>query len=149
MFPKRIVKPKMANSQHGSALVIAIFIIVVMTLLGASLVRMTGSNAETIVYEVLGTRAYQAAQAGAQRKMSEVFPLSGSGSCSVDSNYADFITVEGLENCQALDVDCVADAVIDAGTVDEITYYTITSIGQCSVAGVVTSRTIEIKARSL
>jgi len=144
-----MIKLKMTNRQQGSALVIAIFIIVVMTLLGASLVKMTSSNAETIVYEVLGTRAYQAAQTGAQRKMSEVFPLSGSGSCSVNSNYNDFAAVSGLENCQALDVDCVIDATIDEGTVDEVTYYTITSIGQCSVAGVVTSRMIEIKARSL
>ncbi len=144
-----MIKSKMANSQQGSALVIAIFIIVVMMLLGASLVRMTSSNAEIIVYEVLGTRAYQAAQAGAQRKMTEVFPLvSGSEVCTVNSSW-DFSTIEGFENCQALDVDCVEDAVIDAGTVDEVTYYTITSTGQCSVAGVVTSRKIEIKARSL
>ncbi len=135
----------MSNRQRGSALVIAIFIVVVMTLLGASLVRMIGTNAEAIVYEVLGTRAYQAAQAGAQRKMAEVFPLvSGSEVCSVDSSY-DFSAIEGLDhNCIAVDVDCINDA-----TVDGVSYYTITSVGQCSVAGVVTSRTIEIKARSL
>lgn len=143
MFPKLSIKVRMSKKQKGSALVLAIFIIVVMTLLGSALVRMMTSTAETIAYEVLGARAYQAAQAGAQRKMSEVFPLSGSGSCSENSSW-DFPNIQGLENCQALDVDCVPDVIID-----EISYYTITSTGQCSVAGVLTSRQIEIKARSL
>jgi len=144
MFPKLPIKMRMPNKQKGSALVLAIFIIVVMTLLGSALVRMIGANAETIAYEVIGTRAYQAAQAGAQRKLSEVFPLlPNNGLCLGGVEY-DFSTIEGLENCKAVNVDCSEDA-----TVDEIVYYTITSTGQCSVAGVFTSRQIEIKARSL
>ena len=144
MFPKLTIKVRAPNRQKGSALVIAIFIIVVMTLLGSALVRMVSSNAETIAYEVIGTRAYQAAQAGAQRKLSEVFPLlPNNGLCLGNVEY-DFSTIEGLENCKAVNVSCSEDA-----TVDEIVYYTITSTGQCSVAGVFTSRQIEIKARSL
>jgi len=129
--------------QRGSALVIAIFIIVVMTLLGSTLVRMIGSTAETIAYEVIGTRAMQAAQAGAQRKMAELFPLlPASGACTSGAAY-DFSAIKGLENCQAI-VTCDDDA-----TVDGIAYYTVTSTGQCNVAGVFTSRKIEIKAKSL
>ncbi|WP_159459887.1 MULTISPECIES: PilX N-terminal domain-containing pilus assembly protein [Colwellia] len=138
------MKMRRSNKQKGSALVLALFIMVVMSLLGSALVRMISSNAETIVYEVLGTRAYQAAQAGAQRKLSEVFPLlPDSKVCSANSVY-DFSTIAGLENCQASDVDCIAGPVVDG-----VTYYTITSTGQCTVADVFTSRTIEIKARSL
>jgi len=144
MSHELMIKNRTLNKQKGSALVIAIFIIVVMTVLGSALVRMVSSNAETIAYEVIGTRAYQAAQAGAQRKLSEVFPLlPSSGACSADSTY-DLSTIEGLENCEVSDVDCVEDA-----TVDGVTYYTVTSTGQCSIAGVFTSRQIEIKARSL
>lgn len=147
MFHKFSIKLRTSNEQRGSALVLALFIIVVTTLLGAALVRMISANSETIAYEVIGTRAYQAAQAGAQRKLSELFPLlslPGSPSCSPDSIYNEFSNVEGLENCQASNVDCV-----EGPTVDEITYYTITSTGQCNFAGVFTSRTIEIKARRL
>lgn len=144
MFLKLSNILKVPNKQKGSALVLALFIIVVMTLLGTALVRMMSSNAETIVYEVLGTRAYQAAQAGAQRKLSEVFPLlPATGVCVANSPY-DFSTIKGLENCRAPDVDCILGP-----TVDEITYYTITSTGQCTIAGVFTSRTIEISARRL
>ncbi|MFQ3208704.1 MAG: MSHA biogenesis protein MshP [Colwellia sp.] len=145
MFHKLRVNIHTLNKQKGSALVLTLFIMVVMTLLGTALVRMSSSNAETIAYEVIGTRAYQAAQAGAQRKLSEVFPLlPNAGVCTVESEY-DFSSIEGLSNCKAKVVNCS-----DAGLiVDGITYYTITSTGQCSVAEIFTSRTIEIQARSL
>jgi len=151
MFHKFSIKLRTSNEQRGSALVLALFIIVVTTLLGAALVRMISANSETIAYEVIGTRAYQAAQAGAQRKLSELFPLNTNtppipptaGSCLGSTPY-NFSMIEGLENCQASNVDCV-----EGPTVDEITYYTITSTGQCNFAGVFTSRTIEIKARRL
>lgn len=145
MCHKLTIKNRIIDKQNGSALVIAIFIIVVMTLLGSALVKMSSSNAETIAYEVIGTRAYQAAQAGAQRKLSEVFPLLPSvGACEVNSEPWDFSTVKGLEGCEAVNVSC-----IPGPTVDGVTYYTVTSTGQCSIAGVFTSRQIEIKARSL
>lgn len=145
MCHKLSITIKQSDKQRGSALVLALFIIVVTTLLGAALVRMISANSETIVYEVIGTRAYQAAQAGAQRKLSEVFPLlQGTQECLLDSKYDEFSTVQGLENCVAIDVDCIEGPIVD-----DITYYTITSTGQCNVAEVFTSRTIEIKARRL
>lgn len=145
MCLKLSIRTVISDKQRGSALVLALFIIVVTTLLGAALVRMISANSETIVYEVIGTRAYQAAQAGAQRKLSEVFPLlPGSVQCTQNTLYNEFSTVQGLENCVATNVDCV-----EGPTVDDIVYYTITSTGQCNVAEVFTSRTIEIKARRL
>lgn len=145
MFPKIMLNVRSQSKQQGSALVIAIFIIVVMTLLGSALVRMIGSNAETVAYEVIGTRAYQAAQAGTQRKLSEIFPLlPGVGICTAVNDEYDFSAIEGLNNCKAVSVNCSEDT-----TVNDITYYTITSTGQCTVAGVFTSRKIEVKARSL
>ena len=145
MFHKIMVKNNMLKKQKGSALVIAIFIIVVMTLLGSALVKIISSNAETIAYEVIGLRAYQAAQTGAQKKMSALFPLSPAlGVCNNSINPDDFSTIKGLENCEALNVACTEDA-----TVNGVTYYTITSTGQCTVAGISTSRKVEISARSM
>jgi MSHA biogenesis protein MshP len=144
MFHKLRGRNRTLNKQKGSALVIAIFIIVVMTLLGSALVRIISSNAETIAYEVMGTRSYQAAQAGAQRKMSELFPLLPNNGLCLPAVEYDFSTIVGLENCTAVNVGCTEEA-----TVDGVTYYTITSTGKCSVAGIFTSRKIEISARSL
>lgn len=143
MSLKLIKKNGMLNKQKGSALVLSLFIIVIMTLLGAALVRMLSSNAETIVYEVLGTRAYQAAQAGSQRKLSEIFPLDSDSAidCPANSDW-DFSVVNGLQGC-SVEVECTSIFFKD------VTYYTITSTGQCTVASVVTSRTIEVNARNL
>lgn len=143
MFLRSTIKT--LNKQKGSALVLTIFVIVVVTLLGATLVRIMSSNAETIAYEVIGTRSLQAAKAGAQRKMRELFPLLPSvGVCEVNSDPWDFSTIKGLEGCEAVNVSC-----IPGPTVDGVTYYTITSTGQCTVADVFTSRKIEISARIL
>ena len=62
------------SNHSGSALVIAIFVLVIMTLIGSALIRMQSSSAETVVYEVMGTRAYAAAQTGIQWQLTEVFP---------------------------------------------------------------------------
>ncbi len=143
MYLNKMRLNKHHNSQRGSALVIAVFIIVIMTLLGAALVRMMSSNAETVVYEVLGIRAYQAAHAGMQRELAEIFPLAPAGSvCNPSSNY-DFSAIKGLENCEATNVTCSESIILSS------TYYTIKSIGQCDVAGVLTSREIEVRAKRL
>lgn len=133
------------NTQKGSALVIAIFVIVVMTLLGTALVRMISSSAETVAYEVIGTRAFQAAQVGLQRKLQELFPLTPrSGSCEPAIEY-DLTAIDGLENCKAVNVVCS----VDASTVSGVQYYTIKSTGQCEIAQVLTTRTLEVQARDL
>jgi MSHA biogenesis protein MshP len=144
MFLKHAINKSKLTVQNGSALVLALFIIIIVTLLGTALVRMISSNAETIAYEVLGTRAYQAAQAGAQITLEEVFPLSTAGVCNAinPNNPNDFTGIDGLDNCQAI-VGCTDR------TVDGITYYTITSTGQCEFLEIFTSRTIEVQARSL
>lgn len=137
--------------QSGSALVIAIFALVIMTLIGSALIRMQSSSAETVVYEVIGTRAYAAAQSGIQWQLTEIFPLNTTTTtqCNRDSsgnieiNAPTVSGVKGLEGCH-LEVNCD-----DSISHDNVQYYTITSTGSCSVAGIVTSRTIEIEARNI
>lgn len=133
--------------QKGSALVIAIFIIIVLSALGAALVSMLDSSQEGVAYEVLGTRAYTAAQSGLQWQLAEVFPLnSGAISCKsqadIDSTTPTFNNVQGLARC-TVSVSC-ADFELDS-----IRYYTITSSGECAIDGEVTSRKVSVEARSL
>lgn len=132
------------TNSEGSALVIAIFIIVVMSLLGASLVKMLSTTAESIAYEVLGTRAYNAAQIGIQWQIQQVFPLNGDpATCSNnDVNRPDLSTTEGLENCRIKALLC------EETTIQTTTFYTITSRGECEINDVITSRKLEVKAKS-
>jgi MSHA biogenesis protein MshP len=134
---------------HGSALVIAIFVIIVMSLLGATLVKILASSQQNVVYEVLGTRAFAAAQSGIQWQLSQIFPLNTSGgtACAaqndIDINTPIYNNVKGLAQC-SVSVQCT-DFVIDS-----IRYYTVNATAECEAAsGILTSRTIEVEARSL
>lgn len=134
------------HKQHGSALVIAIFIIVVMTLLGTALVRMLSTSAESVVYEVVGTRAFNAAQTGMQWQLQQLFPLGNPTqlSCAViPISPPDISNTSGLENCSIISLSCSAQDV------ENIKYYTLRSTGQCEVADIITSRTLEVTARTL
>jgi len=136
---------KLNNQQNrGSALVIAIFVLVVMSLLGATLVRMLSSNAQSIVYEVMGTRAFQAAQIGVQWQLQQIFPINTKVAQACPNSIAPPVlsSIEGLDNCIIVFPECTTLPV------DLTTYYTIKSTGQCKVGEVITSRTVEVQARS-
>lgn len=145
MSPNLMSKLNIQNAQSGSALVLAVFILVVMTLLGAALVRMMSSTAETVAYEVIGTRAYQAAQVGIQWQLTEIFPLNTTGITRCKPNIIEPVIsgVEGLGNCE-FNIECNDDIFHN-----NIRYYNVISTGSCSVAGVETSRVVEVEARSL
>jgi len=162
MYPKQVYRILSSdkNNQQGSALVIAIFIIVAMTVLGMALVRMLGASSESVAYEVMGTRAFAAAQTGAQWAGRELFPL-GTGTAkhcdgsTVSVSNTSFISPQtlnppssisnskGLGDCQISSLTC-ADLKYDG-----VAYFTITSTGLCDFGGVITSRMIVIEARSL
>jgi len=167
MFPnQQLLLTKIFNnsnftkSQQGSALVIAVFIIVVMTVLGLALVRMLNTSSESVAYEVIGTRAYATAQTGIQWAGGKVFPL-GTGSAlhcdgttvsaiSTGSGVEEALTPPsgiknsaGLANCKISELKC------NDLKYNGVTYFTITSTGQCDVSGIITSRSIVIEARSL
>ena len=152
------------QKQQGSILVLAIFIMVVMLLLGAALVRLLSSSAESIAYEVVGTRAYNAANTGLQAKLSALFPLNSNalqcdevtpvtGLIDGDLAPADIISndylpnlnnVAGLKNCS------VTQMVCSNFKQDDVTYFKLTSTGECLMdGGQVTSRTVVVEARTL
>ena len=146
-FPKYLHKNQNKYKQRGSALVIAIFIIIVLSALGAALVNMLDSSQEGVAYEVLGTRAYTAAQSGLQWQLAEVFPLSSNAiacksQADINSRTPNFLNIKGLAQCN-VSVTC-SDFELDS-----IRYFSITSTGQCNIDGEVTSRRVAVEARSL
>jgi MSHA biogenesis protein MshP len=143
-LPSQSAKPRYPNQQAGSALVIAIFVIIVLSVLGTALVKMLESSQESVAYEVLGTRAYTAAQSGLQWQLAKVFPLSDSPSACADIVNAPlpiFDNTLGLAQCN-VSVSC------DDFVHDSIRYYTITSTGECAIGSELTSRKIAVEARS-
>lgn len=133
--------------QTGSALVIAIFIIIVLSALGAALVNMLDSSQEGVAFEVLGTRAYTAAQSGIQWQLAQVFPLNSvaiacQSQANIDSATPSFALAQGLAQC-SLTVSC------DDFELDGVRYYTIESYAECAIDGEMTSRKLAVEARSL
>lgn len=65
--------------QQGFSLVMAIFILVVLGLLGGYMVRLTGVQQTTSLYALQGARAYQAARAGLEWAVARI---NNGGSCA-------------------------------------------------------------------
>ena len=138
------------KKQHrGSALVIAIFVIVVMSLLGMALVKMMDSSQQNVAFEVLGTRAYTAAQTGAQWQLAQLFPVglmstTDNACASVSQIPPNISNTPGLQGCSIFSPVTCNDFVHDG-----VRYFTVTSVGQCQIDGELTSRVIEVEARTM
>lgn len=139
-------------AQRGSALMMAVFIMVVLMLLGTTLMQLLSSGNEAIAQEVLGTRALAAANSGAQAHLQKLFPLNGAAlQCSNAPQEYDFDGIPGLYQCKAV---ATCDNYV---THDTVNYYRITSTGGCgsgematdSNSIVLSSRTVQVEARDL
>jgi MSHA biogenesis protein MshP len=148
--------------QQGSALMLALFIIIVLTLLGTTLVKVLSTSSEAIAQEVLGTRALMAAKSAMQVELQLLFPLDtlAPNYCAVDIidkqhnlQMASGEDIPGLYNCTAQTSCRLYFVDINTG----INYYRLTSTGECgsgtitadSTGIVQSSRTIQVEARSL
>jgi MSHA biogenesis protein MshP len=155
----------MLKKHQGSALMLALFIIIVLTLLGGALVKILSTSSETIAQEVIGTRALMAANSAMQAELSLLFPLSTdlaipqpTGTCNATNTY-DLQTsgndIHGLYHCSA------TTTCDPYHTQELLTYYRLTSTGECGSSGIAeyttensaavvrSSRTIQVEARSL
>ncbi|MFT5755747.1 MAG: MSHA biogenesis protein MshP [Alteromonadaceae bacterium] len=145
------------HKQKGSSLVMAIFVIVVLSLLGSALVQVLSTSSEAIAQEVLGTRALAAANSGMQGHLQKIFPLTGGDSCppiTTPLPTYNFSNVKGLYTCSAV-VTCEPYIT----KLNEIAYYRVISTGSCGVGDieatsfnksiVISSRTVQVEARRL
>lgn len=139
------------KQQQGSALMVAIFIIVVMSIIGAALVRVLNDSASAGVTEVYGARAYHAAQSGIEVFLTELFPHdSAPASCPSRSGHIKdaavhrtyTFTTPALANCTT-SIRCdQADMTPYTGR-----HFRLFSTGQCTAAGQTFSRQLLVEAR--
>ncbi len=150
------------NNQQGSALMLALFVIIVVLLLGSALVKVLSTSSESVAQEVIGTRALMAANSAMQAELQQLFPLSTdpliplpAGTCnannfySLKDSYGD--NIAGLYHCSAT-TECQLYHVHES-----VNYYRLTSTGECgssaiaeeSIGIVRSSRTVQVEARSL
>ncbi|ACA88656.1 hypothetical protein [Shewanella woodyi] len=145
------------SRQSGSALIIGIFVITVMFLMATALLNVLEDADEQVNLEVWGTRAFAAANSGADRALSQLFPLTATDntatSCTnVTSSWNignDNPTLVGFHACSIV-ITCD-----DTNTINTVTQYLITSTATCQTGDCASndgnclrvSRSVEVEAR--
>lgn len=105
------------RKQNGFSIVIAIFILVVLSLLGGYMVRLSGVQHATSVNVLQGARAYQAAKAGASWAIARI---SSGGVCTDITNASplSFTDINGF----SVSLACVSSATFTEGVDSYIVY---------------------------
>jgi len=138
-----------------------LFIIIVLILLGSALMRVLSTSSEAIAQEVIGTRAYMAANSAMQAELQKLFPLNSAAlQCNENITLVvtyDFSTsgsnIDGLFHCRAI---TTCNQYATHPQTGEL-FYRLTSTGKCGSSNlasqskdiVVSSRTIQVEARNL
>ena len=147
--------PQAFGRMRGSALMIALFVIVVMALLAAAMGRFLVDSGEKNTVEVRSVRALLAAQSGLEVALYRLFPNrtlaqpTPPAVCQVTSTL-NFASNPGLTNCRAV-VRCATVPVTYNGSVTN--GYRLESIGTCGNSDLnsanpdfVVSRTLMVEA---
>ncbi|WP_028866377.1 hypothetical protein [Psychromonas hadalis] len=141
------------SKQQGSAIVLAIFVIIIISLIGAALMSLQRDSAKGTSYEVYAARAYLSAYSASEIALTELFPLIPAGasatvpSCSnVVANATLPANEVGFHGCNAT-VLCSTIAPINSASLP--TRYKVVSTAVCENAQTITRRQISIEAVSL
>lgn len=131
-----------SRAQRGSALVTAVFIVVVMLLLAQSIAQLLRSGSEAVVYEVQGSRTLLAAQSALELSLTQLFPLNSTTTtcAALTLNYS--FSGVALAGCSAT-LSCKAYS--DSESVAPL--FSLTSSASCVAGEFTTQRTISIEVQ--
>ncbi|MCP3908395.1 MAG: hypothetical protein GY712_10320 [Oceanicoccus sp.] len=130
------------KKQQGFSVVMAVFIIVVLGMLAAAMIKFLSAGAESVAREIISARALMAAESGAQRKLNEIFPPGGAtdtSRCVADTPY----TFGGIEGCSNTSVSVACQFAV----VDSVNYFTVNSTGRCGPLSEQAVRIVEVQAK--
>lgn len=112
--------------QHGFALVAAIFLLVVLALLGIFIVRVSGVQHQTVNIALLGARAFEAARTGIEWG---AFQALDSASCTTTT----LNLTEGELNGFDVDVTCTSSTHTETGNIYNV--YVIDAVASSGTYG--------------
>jgi len=118
------------SKQQGSALIVAIFVITVMAVMATALMKINWSQSDTTTREVLGTRAWFAANSGIEWGLNRLFPIDDGSTVQVCDSDAQFLPVSAdkFHHCRA-SVTC--EAITVATSAGSAMHYKLESTGTC------------------
>jgi MSHA biogenesis protein MshP len=125
--------------QAGLGLPVALFIIVIMSLIAVAVSRLTDTSGQAFSQNLLSSRAFYAAESGAQLRAQSVLTASPCV-CGADQtyNFTLLAPLSGLNLCRAV-TSCTSFVA------NGETYCTIESIGRCDNSNA--ERTIEVRIK--
>lgn len=145
-----------ARRQRGLSIPTAIFVLVVIAMLGAAMVNILNQGQEAIAREVLSIRAVTAAESGAERGLNLVLEVNAAA-CTGDlsnppSSLAPLISAwnlasPGMSGCE-VNVSCGAAAIDSDSDGTPENYYTLRSTGRCGPTSDSAFRIVEVQARN-
>lgn len=125
--------------QQGSMLVVALFIIIVISLLAASLAKILGSSADGIANEVYSAKAIYAAESGMENV---IYKVVQENICLLNSTMS-LAAITGLENCK-VNMQCTEIELKDGS--NESLYY-LQSAGSCEGGRFVAEHKVEAEVK--
>lgn len=132
------------SKQRGSALMVAIFVMTVMAVMAAAMIRIDWSGQTTTTREVLATRAWFAAHSGNEYLLSRLFPL---GQTTADAQVCQGQPISGLDatlfQCRSLTLRC------ETRQVGPHKQYYLTATATCGSGEMSVTRTQETWAKAL
>lgn len=147
-------KTTAVSKQQGSAIVLAIFVIIIVSLLGAALISLQRDSAKGTSYEVYAARAYLSAYSASEIALVTLFPLGES--TAIPTNCSDIpltdVNVDlgndiGFHGCRAV-YNC--QIVVPLTTSSSLpTRYKVVSTAVCENSQTITRRQIMVEAVSL
>lgn len=133
------------NSQQGNMIVMAIFVIVVISLLAGALIKIISASSNTTIHQVYGVRAKQAAQTGIQALLNSSFANDGTATAcnTAITSPVSLTSVKGLTTCE-FEASCVTEQISFAG--EDSLYFKLSSTGTCTLNDHIVSRTVAVDA---
>nr|WP_168711009.1 type II secretory pathway component [Ningiella ruwaisensis] len=133
------------KNQSGSMIVMALFVLVVLTLLAGTMITLISGSNRAVISEVYGLRAQQAAHAGIESLIANSFPA-GASSQSCNTNItitASFSNINGFKNC-SFSASCRSQEI--SFNSETHRYYRYSSTGLCDTGAGIVSRTLYVDA---
>ena len=130
--------------QRGMGLPFAIFVIVILSMVGLAITALERSSAESVALEVQSARAFMAAQSGMELGLNRLMPPGGA---TANCSHGFFAASPSITFTTAALEGCAATVTCDADVAGGETYYRLTSAASCGTGPDDASRTIETGIR--
>lgn len=131
--------------QRGVSIVLSIFILLLLSSLGAAMVQLLTANTMSVAMEVLSARAFLAAQSGIQFQLNVI--VGDQNANCTNASVSHEHTFLSLTGCDPVEVKVACDPLNASPSPGDVVHFWITAAGFCGPDGYQASRQVEVQAK--